>query len=543
MKTENATLMQMDRKSLKRKWGLTIGVFVVYLFLVLSCTKQKPDDMVRILISDSVLNTMQGGFGASMHAIDDSLPVSTDNGKYRSWGGSVWGGNPVAEDTARWNQIYKHAEWLGLDWCRVEIDHRMYEPQKNTFSFENKEMKILYRWLDYCQSHDVDVYFTEMWPGVKWLVVKNFLGRGEDEIRSAPNDFDAWADGFVNLLDHLINNKKYTCIKWVSINNEPMETWSWWKKADGSSQDILPGLIAMKERIDKKNLPVHLVATDGPLRYSINDEGKYVSSIGAFSFHDYGATYDWWKSKPFIADDVDALKKWKDFGRKNGNLPVFMAEFGTMMYGFTKDTVAPSIWNSVLHDAQMMIRMSNAGIDGMNRWSFTNRGTLDGQWQLIDTWDTAKHCLKEKITPHKNAYYAIGLLTRFSAKYSDVLKTTVVGGKDSIIFERLDHSKDTVHRIFATTFKKGNNYSVFITNDSENEYPLELSFENKNKNIVLYLYSIDEKGNEGKTDCVIEPLTECNVNNNSIIRGIIKPKSIMVYTTYKLGANDKGIVQ
>jgi hypothetical protein len=51
--------------------------------------KTKPE--VKITIdSNTVFNTMQGGFGASIHAIEDSLPVSTDGGKYRSWGGSVW---------------------------------------------------------------------------------------------------------------------------------------------------------------------------------------------------------------------------------------------------------------------------------------------------------------------------------------------------------------------------------------------------------------------------------------------------------------------
>ena len=33
MKTENAVLMQMARESLKGKWGLAIGTFVVYILI------------------------------------------------------------------------------------------------------------------------------------------------------------------------------------------------------------------------------------------------------------------------------------------------------------------------------------------------------------------------------------------------------------------------------------------------------------------------------------------------------------------------------
>jgi hypothetical protein len=520
-----------------------IAFSVLLAGILISCKENKPANLILVMVTDSVINTMQGGFGASMHAIEDSLPVSTYEGGYRSYGGSVWGGNPVAEDTARWNQIYKHAEWLGLDWCRVEIDHGMFEPQKGKFSFDNKEMRILYRWLDYCQSHEVDVYFTEMWPDAKWLVHKNFLGDGIKELLSAPNDFNAWADGYVKLLSYLVIDKKYSCIKWISINNEPMEPWSWWKKTDGSSQDIIDGLTAMKKRLDAAKLPVKLVATDGPIKYEEAAVKKYIPYIGAFSFHDYGATYDWWKNKPFIADDVDAISIFKKLGRENGNLPVFMAEFGTMMFGFTKDTNAPSQWRSMLHDVQMMIRMSQAGIDGMNRWSFTNVGNLDGTWQLIDTWDTTKKCLTEKVTPHMNAYYGLGMMMRFTAKYSDVLKTTVTGAKDTIQFERLDKSKDMVRRIFATTFKKGDSYSIFITNDSEKEFQLEISLKKINKNLTLYLYAINEKDHEGKTNLKIEPIGEFNTGKDAEINGIIKPKSLMVYTTYKLGAGDKGIVK
>ena len=64
------------------------------------------------------VRTMLGGFGASWHAIDTPIP----NGK----GGSAWGGYPPAEDEAAWQSLYRRADWLCLDWCRVELEQRMY---------------------------------------------------------------------------------------------------------------------------------------------------------------------------------------------------------------------------------------------------------------------------------------------------------------------------------------------------------------------------------------------------------------------------------
>ena len=68
----------------------------------------------------------------------NALPVVSG----RSHGGSGWGGYPRAEDDAAWRQIYRHADWLGLDFCRVEVEQRSYEPERNQFTWDSPDMKI-----------------------------------------------------------------------------------------------------------------------------------------------------------------------------------------------------------------------------------------------------------------------------------------------------------------------------------------------------------------------------------------------------------------
>jgi len=65
-----------------------------------------------------VQHTMRGGFGASWHAIEQPLPMVGGV----SHGGSAWGANPPASNDRAWRDIYRHADWLGLDFVRVEID-------------------------------------------------------------------------------------------------------------------------------------------------------------------------------------------------------------------------------------------------------------------------------------------------------------------------------------------------------------------------------------------------------------------------------------
>jgi hypothetical protein len=515
-------------------------LYFIFAILVFGACQQKSAPELKIAVDpQTVLNTMQGGFGASMHAIEDSLPVSTDGGKYRSWGGSVWGGNPSAEDSARWRAIYKHADWLGLDWCRLEVDHGMYEPEKGKFTFDNREMRILYRYLDYCQSRGVDVYFTEMWPDVKWLVHQNFLGDAVAELRSAPNDFQAWAKGYAHLLDYLINERGYSCIKWVSVNNEPHENWSWWKAADGSPQDILAGLQAMKSEMDALNLPCKLVATDAPFKYEIKDEAKYLPYIGALAFHDYGSVFDWWGKNPIMQQTETALQKWKDFARTNGNLPVFMAEFGSFLFGIVKDTDGPARWISLIHDAELVIRLANAGIDGMNRWSFINRGDLDGHWQLIDTWDAKNHRLRDSITPHQNSYFVYGLISRFTSKYSDVLITTVLGGADTTTFVAADGKRQALQRVFAATFRspKSKTISMFIVNDSETVREAEIDLSTLPEG-NYFVYELNQSAKD-RTDVVVEPIREISGGKTVLS---LQPESLVLISGYKLQADENGIV-
>ena len=253
----------------------------------------------------NVTNTMRGGIGASWHAIEKPLPYSEQPDpvfQIKSHGGSGWGAYPPAGDQAAWDQIDRHARWLGLDFNRVEIEQRIYEPAPGRFTWDSPEMLILYKILDWCERNRADVF-----------------------LQPYNEDFDWLAKGMMVQADR--------------------NTATW---------------------------------TAGAHR-----EGK------AF----------------------------------------FLSEFGTMANGWGGDHPGPGLFPSVLKDAELVIRRLNAGVDGFNRWSFLNRGDLDGQWQFVETWDRKQKRLLGQFTPHPNTYFLLGLLTRFTAKHSDVLMSELDGGQ------------------------------------------------------------------------------------------------------------------
>src|ERR1035441_4018094 len=93
-------------------------------------------------------------------------------------------------DSAGWKDIGRLGEWMGLDWLRVEMDRRMYEPQKGRFDWESQEMRTLYRILDWCQCNGTDVFLTEMWRDVDWLAFPEV-----HPLVSAPNSLADFARG------------------------------------------------------------------------------------------------------------------------------------------------------------------------------------------------------------------------------------------------------------------------------------------------------------------------------------------------------------
>jgi len=89
-----------------------------------------------------------------------------------------------------------------------------------------------------------------------------------------------------------------------------------------------------------------------------------------------------------------------------------------------------STYDAMLKDVTSVIN-SNIGLDGFMRWSFLNRGNLDGKWQFVNTWniEANKFLTPDQITPQTVPFYMWGILTRFTPKHAEVMYTKVEGGK------------------------------------------------------------------------------------------------------------------
>ena len=205
---------------------------------------------VRIDINKKI-HTMKGGIGASWHSLSRDIPMENEKYEYPARmnaqpRGSAFGGNPPLEDTTAWEQLFKHAKWLGLNFIRVELSQHMYEPERNKFNWKNEEMKALYKILDWCEKNRADVFLQQMWSHVEWNAFP-----GVHPLISAPYSLEDYAIGIATLLKYLTKTKRYTCIKYFCITNEPPGgTWGYWWCYGSGSGSITPALKKVRKTLD-----------------------------------------------------------------------------------------------------------------------------------------------------------------------------------------------------------------------------------------------------------------------------------------------------
>lgn len=499
-----------------------------------ACGSRGAADTVTVRVAaDTTLHRMAGGLGASWHAIEDSIPFDGT----RTHGGSAWGANPDPSDGAAWEKLCRHADWLGLDFIRVELEARMYEPERGVFTWDSREMQVLCRILDWCQSRGADVFLQQMWVNADWNVYPEFRGDPVKRVHSAPYSLEDFANGYAALVKYLTAERGYTCIKWLSISNEPGWDWSWWQMPPNESAPFTPGLAAVRAALDSAGISIPLSGPDWTDTPALEPEKiDFDQYIGAYDIHCYYSRFDWADTLPGRPDlplslVESRLAAWAGWAHERGK-PFFLSELGSMYYGWGGTDAGPATWPAALKDAAMALRAMNVGVDGVNRWSFVNRGDLDGAWQMVETWDRENRRLLPEYTPFPNSYFVYGLLSRFVAKGSDVLASRVEGGADS---------SGTARVTAAALRARDNALTLAVLNDGIRDRQAAFQLDGLSEGAVLYIYRALPEGKDNPS-LRIEPQDSVQVKAGSgTFKSLLPASSLTVFSTRRLSHDDPGI--
>ena len=500
-------------KKIRHKIFLAITCSI-YLFIA-SCT-MKNREVIKITVNTSeAIYQMQGGMGASWHVIKDVFPLN--NEKYKmpvretAPLGSAHGGNPPLSKTMAWEQIKNHASWLGMNFVRLELTQKSYLPERGRYDWNSEEMRTLCTILDWAEENGVDIFLQQMAMNVEWNAYP-----GIHPLISAPRDLEAYAEGIATLLEYLTLEKGYSCIKYFCMTNEPPGgTWGYWWEYGENEGNIEDAWARLKQEFDQRGINIPISGPDWTdLPPFKEDKLAFSQYFGAIDIHSYHGV---------AAKGEEILRQWADWAHQQGK-PFFLTEYGNMSLGWGTDDPNPKSFEAALSNASDVMRGMRAGVDAFNRWSFTNRGDLDGQWQLITTFDRAEKAYYDNVVPEPEAYYGFGIISRFLSKYSSVLKTQVPAPDSVLMCNALK--------------SPGGVLSVFLLNTSGKALEVEIGFSGKIPD-EMHLYQVSK-------ELINSPGFELNKvksfgeDEKCIL--LLPPGSISVITQHSLDSRDKGIV-
>jgi hypothetical protein len=339
---------------------------------------------------------------------------------------------------------------------------------------------------------------------------------------SSPKSVDDFANGIATLLKYLTDDRKYTCIKYFCMVNEPPGgPWGyWWSAGSHIGPTMTDAWKKLHETFKAQGIKIPLSGPDWVSLPPCEPEKMgFEKYLGSFDIHSYFGFYNKNNGEKVIGD-------WVAFA-KSKNKPFFITEIGNMDLGWGTDNPGPKSFKAALSNASDVALGMNLGVDGFNRWSFTNRGDMDGQWQLVNTYNLKTKKYTEQVLPENEAYYGFAMLTRFMGKYASVLSVK---------------SDQKLEGLVMTAYKNSDgNISVLIVNNRKDQFLVDVALENFSAKRLFYLYQITES-------LVKSPHFKLNPtntykNSGKLNKIQILPESITVLTTNGLLQADAGKIK
>ena len=319
-------------------------------------------------------------------AYDATVYIDTDTAVVKSYTGAgvQWDPSDFAYTEAQWDRIFRRVDVLKPQFIRCCLSSDFYctgfdAQGQPVYVWDTARMGRLYRILDYCQSHQVEVLLGEWGPP---------FGMAADDPR--------WSRLIADCLEHLVRAKSYTCIRYYNKQNEPTGDQAAFERWKASQEGLAAELHS--RGLDRQ---IALVGPDTSgtdlLWWADSAAGEMPQTLGAYEVH-------WYAQDDEITSGVieKTMRRRRDFAAAHDPAgtakPFLVAEAGTndSLAALTGD------WNS--DDSNTKIRDFGYGVFMADYLIQTMRAGLGGvsAWDLDDSMHT-----QAKIAPtaaNPNAY-------------------------------------------------------------------------------------------------------------------------------------------
>lgn len=289
--------------------------------------------------------------------------VEWDPGFWHAWN------RQAGVTEADWALVTGRVAWMRIPLVRMMMQVKWCRRPDGTYDWETAEMKSLYRHLDVCRKQGTIVFLTDWGCEPGWLRLPDIQKVDDPEYAAAIGTY----------LDHLLNKKGYTCIKYFFLVNEPnfeVRDWARWKR----------GLENVSAEFKRRGLnrQVTLVGSD-----ESNDEAWHRNAVdqlqgilGAYDVHPYASADDvrggrleaFWRTQWQYALGRDPAAKSK---------PLVVGEAGIFSPGFSASHNPLHLDDQYgLHMADYAAQAANAGSWAVLAWMLDDSSHQNFTWGM-----------------------------------------------------------------------------------------------------------------------------------------------------------------
>ena len=467
--------------------------------------------------------------------VDTSKPLCTDFLGYGvNWSPYHW----FDISDAAWQRVFDRLDFMRVPMVRTMTRAYNYcegfDAQGNPiYGWDNADMKKMYRLLDYCQSRHVTVVIGE-WDDPSATGDRSDIANDKLQPYHIACTDPRWSRIIGGFLDHLINAKGYTCLKYYNLINEPNGSWS--HCADFAKWKI--GIDNLHAELVKRGLD-HKIQITGPdatiAKYFFWIDKAILECpgvLGAYDVHEYPklATLEGDQMETILA----AKQEFIDQHDPNANEhPFFMGEMGMKDKKDKGDPGGPRKVYEPLYGVWMTdyaIQAARAGMAGGLAWD------LDDAMHIVNNdknWpDVHKTLLKKsgffnslaeqagdpddaKLRPW---FFTWSLLSRSFPAGCQTVSTTNPG----------------VPGLRTLAAKRGDDISIALVNDSDQAQDLHVTVPGAPNvpQLLRYNYFPDDK----LVDTNGYPLpkeTRANADLNSGLEVSLPARSVVIFTSIK----------
>lgn len=416
-------------------------LLVIFLLSYTSILSQNKKELIKLVITPP------------------SNPIENFKGFGAEWDSRAYNFNGVNDDDFK--LITERIKWMKIPIVRIMMQTKWCYSQSLGYDWNNENMNLLYRHLDFCQKNGIEVVLCDWGIEVDWLAVDGI----------SKTDDPKYLEVIGNYLDYLVNQKNYTCIKYFNLVNEPnyeVGNFERWK----NGVDQLFQVLKDKNLYSKIKIAAPGFSNDKEWFLNTVDEIRYALEV--YDVHLYA-----WKESTSKGGVQNILKELFDYAKSldqySGRKLFFVSEAGMRDGQSAAISTQIDSFDYGVFMTDYAIQAVHAGANAVLAWMLDDNSHPDFQWGL---WRN-----KQNDLTFRPWFYTWSLLCRLFQPESEIFKVR----SRSIDLRALASKKVTGDKTdwsFAFVNVSDKPLDILLRVDDESSYTFNQYIYSENKYLV-----------------------------------------------------------